>query len=264
VDFQQADAQFRWLEDQLRMGALTEQQYQAGLVQLQVTDAFGRRWMKQQHTGQWHVLVNNQWMPSQPPPVPAPAAPAYPSAPPAYPQAPAQAPAYPQPPVVGGPSLGQVYPQPAAAVPAYPQPVVAVPAQVQPPAGVPDIYGKKEPSLFGKYVRMFLLMIVIWGIIGVVVVIATGQIEVIYGVALAALLSFIITIKQMGGSWKGQIIEIRTVEEDDGDDGTEDVTYTFIRETSGKIRKEKGAMAGWQVGDWLEKRQGENWYRKVN
>lgn len=41
-----------------------------------------------------------------------------------------------------------------------------------------------------------------------------------------------------------------------------DVRYAFIRQDNGKMRRER-AMANWQLGDWLKKKQDENWIRKL-
>jgi hypothetical protein len=67
MDFQQAQARFQWLEGQFRAGAINAQQYQAGLSELRVTDAGGRVWMLQEHSGIWFVYTNGGWVAAQPP-----------------------------------------------------------------------------------------------------------------------------------------------------------------------------------------------------
>jgi hypothetical protein len=91
-----------------------------------------------------------------------------------------------------------------------------------------------------------------------------GQ-EIMIGIGVAAVLSLVLMLSSMRGGWKGQVVEIRIVKEQQGDeDGTYyvDVRYAIIRQMDGKLRKEP-AMPDWQEGDWLEKKQGENWVNKL-
>ncbi len=67
MDFLQAEAQFRQLDAQYKAGQISYDQYRQALIQLQVTDSSGKQWQIQELTGQWYVLSNGQWMPSQPP-----------------------------------------------------------------------------------------------------------------------------------------------------------------------------------------------------
>ena len=92
MNFQEAEARFHWLE---RYRAdLGEQTYYAELSKLCLQDEWGRWWMMQERTGQWHVYQSGQWIPALPPsltPAPGVSAPSsvYPQQP-AYLQQPAQ------------------------------------------------------------------------------------------------------------------------------------------------------------------------------
>ncbi len=226
MDFQQAQTRFNWLEAQFRSGAINEGQYQAGLNELRVTDAWGRLWMPQAHSGIWHMYSNGAWVAAQPP-VPLP---------------PAQAPAAP------------VY---------APVPSAAYPPQTAMP--------KPESSVFSRYLRMLLIWLGIWVLIAVVYWFAYGSShgeegqQILLGIGAAAALSLVLTLWTMRGSWKGQVVEIRIIKEDQGDDDGPDwvdVRYAMIRTVDGKMRKER-AMNDWKEGDWLEKKSGENWVRKL-
>ena len=248
MDFQQATTRFQWLEGQLRAGLLNEQQYQAALNDLRVTDPWGRLWMPQARTGAWFVYQNGQWQAAQPPvpvapPPPPPAPPGgFMSAPPLSPVLPVQA----------APILAP-FPDP------YPVFSTQAVAASTPPAA--------QNNVFKLYVRGFIIWLVAWIVIGtgVYIFLAKDQPEILYGVALAAVLSLVLMLWSMGGRWKGQVTEIRIVRENTGDADEpvyENVRYAFIRETNGRMRRER-AMPAWQAGDWLEKRQGENWVRKL-
>jgi hypothetical protein len=77
VNFQEAEARFRWLEGQRAAGRMNEQAYRNELNQLRVVDVGGRHWMMQERTGQWHVYDGRQWAPATPPVQPQPNQPAY-------------------------------------------------------------------------------------------------------------------------------------------------------------------------------------------
>ena len=219
MDFQQAQARFEGLEAQLRAGQISPQQYQAGLNELRVMDAWGRLWMPQAHTGIWHVFQNGAWVAAQPPvPVAAP--------PPAY----------------------------------APPPV----AQVPPPASKPD------SSLAFKYFRFFVIWAVTWVLIAGGYWLFYGSShqdeagEAFIGIGVAAALSLVLLLFSLRGGWKGQVVEIRVERKKEADDdgfvGLAETRYAMILQPDGRVRKER-AMPNWQVGDWLEKKQGENWVR---
>lgn len=237
MDFQQAQTGFQWLEGQLKAGAMSLQQYQARLNELRVTDPWGRLWMMQERTGIWHVFNNGAWVAAQPPVQPA-------------------APPPPPPPI-----------QASYAAPMVP----AAPYQgVSPSGGMAgsQVAARKEPGLFVKYVRGFFIWLVCWCIIVAGVYLFYGSShpdefpDLLLGLAAAAGLSLLLMLWSFRGSWKGQVVEVKVVSEQTQDDIYEDVRYVFIRQVNGKMRRER-AMPTWQVGDWLEKRQGENWVRKL-
>jgi hypothetical protein len=64
MNFQEAQEWFSQLERQYQAGQISEQQYRQRLHQLRVIDRQGRAWELQAHTGQWHVYVEGQWVPS--------------------------------------------------------------------------------------------------------------------------------------------------------------------------------------------------------
>jgi len=67
MNFQEAEARFRWLEGQRAVGRMNERTYRNELNQLRVVDARGRHWMIQKRTGQWHVYDGRQWTQAAPP-----------------------------------------------------------------------------------------------------------------------------------------------------------------------------------------------------
>lgn len=227
MNFQEAEAQFRWLEGQRAAGNLNEQAYRDGLNQLRVTDAGGRLWMMQERSGQWHVHDGKQWIPAKPP---------------------VQSPPPPQPPP----------PSPAASRPAAPPAAAA-----RQPAPAP---AQSEGCSCAKFALFFVIWLVIWVIIAAMVYFFLAREEpmVLLGVAAAALLSLVLMLFSLAGHWKGQIVDLKTerVKVSSGDDDWdwEDQTFAYIRQPNGRIRRMR-AEGGWQVGDWLEKRRGEGHIR---
>jgi hypothetical protein len=230
MNFQEAEAQFRWLEGQRAAGNLNEQAYRDGLNQLRVTDAGGRLWMMQERTGQWHVHDGKQWIAATPP---------------------VQAPPPPLPPPPP--------PSPAASRPAAPPTAAS-----RQPAPAP---AQSEGCSCAKFALFFVIWLVTWVVIAVVVYfIAKEEPMVLLGVAAAALISLVLMLFSLAGHWKGQIVDLKTerVKVPSGDDDWdwEDQTFAYIRQPNGRIRKMR-AMGGWQVGDWLEKRRGEGHIRVI-
>ena len=78
MDFQEAETRFQQIEQRHAAGQLSESNYRAALSELRVTDEWGRLWMLQEQTGQWHIYYQEQWVPSTPP---RPAAPQPPPSP---------------------------------------------------------------------------------------------------------------------------------------------------------------------------------------
>lgn len=66
MEFYEAEERFRRLEDQLRRGTISPNQYRAELNQLRVTGPQGRLWMPQEGTGQRLVWQGEQWFRGEP------------------------------------------------------------------------------------------------------------------------------------------------------------------------------------------------------
>lgn len=147
-------------------------------------------------------------------------------------------------------------------------PVPLYPAYPTPPAPAPAA----ESSLFFRYFRGFLIWLAIWVLIAGGFWLFYGSShqdeagEIFLGIGAAAALSLVLMLWSFRGGWKGQVVEMRVVREesldDDGGVEYEDVRYAFIRQTDGKMRRER-ALPIWNQGDWLEKKRGENWVRKL-
>ena len=60
MDFQQAEQQFKLLEQQYVKRQITLEQYRAALIQLRVTDTNGNIWQIQERTGAWYVFWQGQ------------------------------------------------------------------------------------------------------------------------------------------------------------------------------------------------------------
>ncbi len=216
MNFQEAEARFRWLEAQRAAGRMDEQAYRNEVYQLRVVDPGGRQWMLQERTGVWHIYDGRGWVPAMPYAAPAPAP--------------------------------AVYAQPAYAQPAG--------AQAQP-----------QGSAFGKILVYCVICLVIWIVIGgaLYVFVAKDQPEILYGVGLAALLSLVLMVASLVGSWQGQIVDLKTERVRVGNARMaryDNQTFAHIREPNGRMRKMR-AMPGWQVGDRLEKRRGETSVRTL-
>lgn len=67
MNFQEAEKQFRALENSWNAGQIDPQAYQAALMQLRVVDFYGETWMLQEHTGRWYVFRGGSWVPMSPP-----------------------------------------------------------------------------------------------------------------------------------------------------------------------------------------------------
>jgi len=100
-----------------------------------------------------------------------------------------------------------------------------------------------------------------WVMVGGVVYFIAGEgVEVLYGVGLAAVISFLITAKILSDQWEGLVEEIKKEQvyisnsEDNG--YYEDRFYAYVRRTNGKRRKTP-LQKGWQVGTRLRKQKGK-------
>lgn len=227
MNYQEAESKFRWIENQRAAGRMNEQTYRDELNQLRVVDAWGRHWMMQERSGQWHMYDGTHWIPAAPPIQSAP-----PNPPPIQSVSPAP---IPQP---------QQYPSPS-------QPVAPL-----------SVKAERRGCFSGKILSYLLIWLVAWIIIAVVVffLVAKDQPNVLLGVAVGAVLSLVLMLGSLAGQWQGQIVELKVVrvrvQQSEDDWGWEDQTFASIRQPNGRIRR-MGAMGGWQVGDRLEKRRGE-------
>lgn len=118
----------------------------------------------------------------------------------------------------------------------------------------------------GRILLKLLGVVVFWAL--VVVAVATFVPDnkgLALGVGLAGLVSLTLTAVHLLRQWEGEIIDIRQEEEraDDESGGyTRSVTYAYIRQPSGKVRKQQ-AGRDWRIGDYLQKRRGESRVRKL-
>jgi hypothetical protein len=84
--------------------------------------------------------------------------------------------------------------------------------------------------------------------------------EVLYGIAMAALISLFFLVKTLNDQWEGEIIELKTEEvyvSDDDDGGhTEKQLKAIVRFPNGKTKK-ISAQNGYVVGKYLVKKRGE-------
>lgn len=224
MNYQEAEAKFQWIESQRAAGRMNEQTYRDELHQIRVVDAWGRHWMLQERTGQWHVYDGTQWIPAAPPNQPAPP-----------------------------PPIQPVYQAPA-------------PQSTNQRDGPQSVQAERRgcsPAKVGLYLMLWLVG---WVIIAAVVyfIVAKNEPTVLLGVAAAAVLSLVLMLSSLTGQWQGQIVELKvervSVQRGEDDWGWENQTFAYIRQPNGRIRKMQ-AMGGWQVGDRLEKRQGEAYVR---
>lgn len=68
--FDEAEAKYRELEEQLLHGELKEEEFLVQAAQLRAVDQEGRRWMISARTGRWLVHDGQQWVFATPPPTP--------------------------------------------------------------------------------------------------------------------------------------------------------------------------------------------------
>jgi hypothetical protein len=222
--FLEAERQFRWYTAESQSGRLDTNAYRAAINSIRVTDSQGRMWMLQEGSGLWHLWLGDRWVAAAPYTTAAPVAP------------PGAMPAGPTPVTRGVPTRGQA---------------------AQGSGQLTDRAGcMKQTFKYG------LIAIVIFGLISLALVLFVPDFkpEYLLGVALAAVLSMLLSIRSLSKHWEGEIIDLHYEKVDvaTGDDDSEyrDVLFANIREPSGKIRKERAA-SNWQVGRRLRKRQGQ-------
>lgn len=226
--FVEAERQFQFYTAEYQAGRLDANAYNAAVNGLRVTDDQGRFWMQQAGSGAWHLWLGDRWIAATP---------------------------YQAPPPV----------QPASA------PVRAAPARVDAAAvqrtATLQSPGASEPIInragcLHQTVKYGLITLIIFGLIGAALLIFVEDFppEGLLGVALAAVISFVISAKTLSSHWEGEITNLyaKRVDVSSGDDDPEyrDVLFATIRQPSGKTRDQR-AMPEWRVGDYLRKRQGE-------
>lgn len=226
AQFLEAERQFRWYTAEAQAGRLDAAAYRAAINALRVTDGQGRMWMLQEGSGAWHLWLGDRWIAATPYVMPPPVA------------------------AVRAPS------------PAAPQPQPTWSDADRRTGSQSASETADHPGCMGQTLKYILISLVIFGIIGAALLIFVEDFppEGLLGVALAALISIIISVRTLSKHWEGEIVNLHTERKDvsSGDDDPEyrDVLFADIREASGKMRKER-AMPGWKIGDRLRKRQGQ-------
>jgi len=226
--FVEAERQFQFFTAEYQAGRIGASAYNDAVNGLRVTDDQGRFWMQQAGSGAWHLWLGDRWIPATPYQAPPPVAPA----------------------------------SAAANVP---------PVRLSTPAGqrttAPQSPAASEPitnraGCMHQTVKYALITLLIFGLIGAALVIFVEDFppEGLLGVALAAVISLIISVRTLSTHWEGEIVNLyaKRVDVSSGDDDPEyrDVLFATIRQPSGKTRDQR-AMPEWRVGDYLRKRQGE-------
>jgi len=206
--------------------------------------------MPQEHTGEWYVLINNQWgqgrtlqAQSQPPAPYAQSQSTHFTVPPVYqaPQANAQT-VYPnfQQPLAGQPIQAIGYRQPM--------------GNVQRPVNMVSTKGGMSVGL------SLLFWFIGFSAAAVIFYLIAKDTQVILVVGIVAAISLILILINAASAWEGRIYDIRTTRErhrdSDGNYETRTVTYAYIEQPDGKTKKVK-AGGGWQIGDYVQKRRGE-------
>ena len=113
-----------------------------------------------------------------------------------------------------------------------------------------------------KRMPYLLIFLAFWVIVFIIAsIISKGNSNVMFGIGLAAFISFIMMMYQLLQQWEGKVQEIKTFAERRKSGNkwiTENVTYAFIKLTDGKIKKVRSG--GWKVGGHLKK---EKWEMNV-
>lgn len=150
---------------------------------------------------------------------------------------------------------------------APPPPAQATPQVRRPTTAAPEV---STSGCLGKVLLYWLGAIVLFALIGgaLMLFVEDFPLEGLGGVALAAVISMIITAVSLSKRWEGEVIEIyqkrvRVSGDDDEPDHWEHVRMARIRQPSGKEREER-AMPDWRVGDYLRKQRGQMHIEKLN
>ena len=226
--FVEAELQFQFYTAEYQAGRLDADAYSAAVNGLRVTDDQGRFWMQQAGSGAWHLWLGDRWVAATPYQAPPPVQPA---------SAPVRA-----------------------APPRFDTAGTQRTAAAQAPAGSEEITNRA--GCLQQTVKYGLITLLIFGLIGAALMILVEDFppEGLLGVALAAVISFVISARTLSSHWEGEIVNLyaKRVDVSSGDDDPEyrDVLFATIRQPSGKTRDQR-AMPEWRVGDYLRKRQGE-------
>lgn len=223
MNYQEAEARFQWLESQRAARRMTEQTYRDEVHQIRVVDEWGRHWMLQERTGQWHVYDGTQWIPATPPPQPPP--------PPSQPGQP--------PPLLTNQT-----------------------ATPRAPLALAERRGCL-PGKMAVYLAIWLVgWISIAGVVYLIVARDEPTVLVGVAVAalLSLVLMLGSLAGQWQGQIVELKVERVRVQRGEDDWDWEDQTMAYIRQPNGRIRKLR-AMNDWQVGDRLDKRRGEAYIR---
>ncbi|NLT74072.1 MAG: hypothetical protein GXX94_07755 [Chloroflexi bacterium] len=222
AQFRQAERQFRQYTSEAEAGRLDLESYRAAINSLRVTDEQGHLWMLQEGSGLWHLWLGDRWVAATPYDNPPPVTPA--------------------------------------------QSIATTPQRAASPARMtvsPEASGNivDRAGCLRQMIKYALITVIIFGLIGGALFLFVEDFppEGLLGVGLAALISLLISARQLSTHWEGVIVEIR-VERQRVTDDDDNVSYTYvpfahIREPSGKIRKQR-SVTGWEVGDYVRKRQG--------
>lgn len=223
MDFHEAETRFRSLEKQRARGKLPQKQYRAELNQLRVTDQWGRLWMPQERTGQWHIYQNGRWMPARPP--------------------------HQAPPQTSPPPPPSPMPQRPGARPA-PRPA----SQPQKGGGC----GKFILYLIIWAVFWGMFGVAVFIFIGQEEPLALAGVA---GAALLSLVLMLASLSSAWEGTIIDIRTERVrVDDDDAGWHWENVRFAYVRRANGKTKKMR-PLRKWQVGDRLVKRRGETQIR---
>lgn len=224
MDFAQAEALYRELEEKYRQGEIDSETYRQRLGQIRVRDAQGRTWMLQEGTGRWYLWNGKQWEPGIPP---------------GY---------QPQPPVAKAP-----------APPSTPQPTVNPQAQATTAINRgTNVFGFiwRLALVIGIWVFVTIGLIQAQNPNPTAILVWIGVGILFIGIILWQL------TRVYEGVIENIRIETEQDTDEDGTVTTTRVTYAYIRTTNGKIQKVK-ARRGFQQGDRVYKRKGDWSPRKI-
>ncbi len=108
--------------------------------------------------------------------------------------------------------------------------------------------------------KLIVWWLIIFGVIAVIAFVA-GGIEAVGGVGVAAVISFLIMVKQMSSQWSGVVEDIQEKEvrvggDEESDGRIETRLMASVRLDSGKMKKVE-AGSNWRIGDRVVKERGK-------